>query len=57
MASPTGIASCARAGAATTVAIPPGLQGLVLRAQGVVISVRAQNATYATTAAHDVALR
>ncbi len=45
------------AGAATSVTIPPGLAGLVLRAQGIAVTTLAQNGSYATTEAHDVVLR
>ncbi len=36
--------------------VPPGLSGMVVRLQGVVVSLAAKNGSYATTAARDVIL-
>lgn len=44
-------------GTTTSLRVPPGMAGTVLRTQGIAISTRAQNRTYATTAAHDIELR
>ncbi len=43
-------------GASTSVTIPNGLSGAVLRCQGIVISQLAQNGTYAASSAHDFIL-
>lgn len=47
----------APAGAASEVTVPPGLAGLVLRVQGVVLAPAAANGLFAASSAHDVFLQ
>jgi hypothetical protein len=44
------------AGATVSNVVPPGLVGIAVRLQGVVVSLAAKNGSYATTAARDVIL-